>query len=696
MGSIRKFLVILVVFALIGFTISNCEVENKDNAETVKAPAANPAAGTYTSAQNVTLSSETEDAIIYYTVDGSAPTSGSTRYISPIAISHSLTLKAIAAKKGMNNSPVFSAEYVINIPIDTVIQPVATPGAGTYTTVQSVTLSTTTTGASIYYTINGADPTASSTPFTTGSPITINQSLTLKAIAVKEGMTNSSILTADYVINLASMPELKENHLVSIVQSTKPSVYDLSEADVEALVREAVTLAGGLDDLIKNKGAITVALKPNIVLARDNTGANWSGQDFSPEASGIATDWRVTRAVAKIVKELNPLCTIMVIEGSEASSTTTTANYNKLKYTAADMPEVNSFIAIESDSGSWRGNTVTLANVHNGTADLVSSRPGLLKISHPTGLLHKTYYFNKKFYEADVVICLPVLKNHWDAAVTGTIKNISIGATPGNIYGQGSGNNNRNSMIDHGTTNFHKWIADYYTLRPADFTIMDGLQASEFGPSVAQAIYGTDANQLQKAQLNMRTIIAAKDGLAHDIVLSNLVNFDPLTVGYLTDLMDASEAGRYYTKNIVVVGKKVDDLRDHVLNFTRASTTYKGEFRGREPTIVAGNTDYNYIFGRKIDSTNNPYYSPDNKTPPTLSITSASFSGNDLLLNLNASSSTDKLDIYIDNAYAGSVKDGFANVTFPTTGVASGSRNITVYAYNRFMYHTAASRTVTK
>jgi len=695
MKNIKKLTGLMIIFAILVFAINTCENDTGTKPETVKAPTANPGAGTYTSAQNVTLSTETEDAIIYYTIDGSAPTTSSTRYTSSVAISQSLTLKAIAVKKGMKNSDILSAQYTINIPLGTVVQPAANPGAGTYTSAQNITLSTTTAGASIYYTLDNNPPTTSSTPYTTGSAIAISETTTIKAIAVKEGMISSSILTAAYVINLPPPPVLTENHIVSIVQSSKASVYDLSEADVEALVREAVTLAGGLDDLIKNKGAITVALKPNIVLARDNTGANWSGQDFTPEASGIATDWRVTRAVAKIVKELNSSCTIIVIEGSEASNTTTTANYNKLKYTKTDMPEVNDFIAIESDSGTWRGST-SLANVHNGTADLVSSRPGLLKVSHPTGLLHKTYYFNKKFYEADVVICLPVLKNHWDAAVTGTIKNISIGATPGNIYGQGSGNNNRNSMIDHGTTNFHKWIADYYTLRPADFTIMDGLQASEFGPSVAQAIYGTDANQLQKAQLNMRTIIAAKDGLAHDIVLSNLVNFDPLTVGYLTDLMDASEAGRYYTKNIVVVGKKVDDLRNHVLNFTRLGTTYKGEFRGREPTIVAGNTEYNHIFGRKIDSTNNPYYSSGNKTPPALSITSASFSGNNLLLTLNASSTTDKLDIYIDNVYAGSVKEGFASVTFPTTGIASGSRNITVYAYNRFMYHTAASQTVTK
>jgi len=83
---------------------------------------------------------------------------------------------------------------------NTVIQPAATPPAGTYTAAQSVTLATTTAGASIYYTTNGATPTASSTLYS--SAIAISATTTLKAIAVKSGMNNSDILTANYTINI--------------------------------------------------------------------------------------------------------------------------------------------------------------------------------------------------------------------------------------------------------------------------------------------------------------------------------------------------------------------------------------------------------------------------------------------------------------------------------------------------------------
>ena len=86
---------------------------------TIATPCATPtfsvAAGTYTSDQSVTLSTATADATIYYTTDGTTPSSSNgTAYSSAITVSASQTIKAIAVKDGYADSDVASATYTIN------------------------------------------------------------------------------------------------------------------------------------------------------------------------------------------------------------------------------------------------------------------------------------------------------------------------------------------------------------------------------------------------------------------------------------------------------------------------------------------------------------------------------------------------------------------------------------------------------
>jgi hypothetical protein len=81
--------------------------------ETANTPIASLAGGIYTSPQNVSLSTTTSGASIYYTLDGSNPTTSSTQYTVSISISSTTTLKAIAARTGMNNSGVLTANYYI-------------------------------------------------------------------------------------------------------------------------------------------------------------------------------------------------------------------------------------------------------------------------------------------------------------------------------------------------------------------------------------------------------------------------------------------------------------------------------------------------------------------------------------------------------------------------------------------------------
>jgi len=83
----------------------------------VAAPQLSPTGGTFSGAINVTITSSTSGASIRYTTNGSTPSSTSgTLYSSPVAISATTTLKAIAYKTGMTNSTVTTGAYTITVP----------------------------------------------------------------------------------------------------------------------------------------------------------------------------------------------------------------------------------------------------------------------------------------------------------------------------------------------------------------------------------------------------------------------------------------------------------------------------------------------------------------------------------------------------------------------------------------------------
>lgn len=89
--------------------------------DTVKEPTANVESGVYTQNQTVELSCDTEDAVIFYTTDGSNPLKSSTAlvYEGPIEISRSMELKFAASAFEMNDSVVQSKFYAINTGLGT-------------------------------------------------------------------------------------------------------------------------------------------------------------------------------------------------------------------------------------------------------------------------------------------------------------------------------------------------------------------------------------------------------------------------------------------------------------------------------------------------------------------------------------------------------------------------------------------------
>jgi hypothetical protein len=166
------------------------------------APAATPQfyppGSTYTTVQSVQITSATPNATIYYTTDGSQPGTASTQYTGAVAVNQSETIKAIATATGSGNSAVATAVYTLNLP--PAPTPAILPGGGTYTSVQSVALSDSLSGAAIYYTLDGTPPTTSSTLYT--GQIRVAASKTIKAIATAVGYSTSATASATYIINL--------------------------------------------------------------------------------------------------------------------------------------------------------------------------------------------------------------------------------------------------------------------------------------------------------------------------------------------------------------------------------------------------------------------------------------------------------------------------------------------------------------
>ncbi len=162
---------------------------------TIATPAFSVASGEVDSGTNVTITCATEGAKIYYTTDGSDPTASGTEYTAAISVTPPMTLKAIAVKDGMNNSAVASVSYTIK---GTVATPAFSVASGAVNSGTSVEITCATDGAKIYYTTNGNDPTASSSPYT--AAISVTPPMTLKAIAVKDGMNDSAVATASYTI----------------------------------------------------------------------------------------------------------------------------------------------------------------------------------------------------------------------------------------------------------------------------------------------------------------------------------------------------------------------------------------------------------------------------------------------------------------------------------------------------------------
>ncbi len=165
----------------------------------VEPPSFTPVSGTYNTDQTLYLSCATGSVDIYYTVDGSTPTTSSELFQNPISLSQAMIVKAKAFRDGWRASEVSSAEYVFKA-----ADPVFSVPGGIYEEDQTVEISCVTEGAEIRYTTDGSEPNSVSVLYT--SPVQITDTVILKAKAFRSGWIESQTVTASYAYGFVLVP----------------------------------------------------------------------------------------------------------------------------------------------------------------------------------------------------------------------------------------------------------------------------------------------------------------------------------------------------------------------------------------------------------------------------------------------------------------------------------------------------------
>lgn len=167
------------------------------NALTLPAPTIYPNGGSFAGEVTVYLGTNVLGAQIRYTTDGATPTESSPLFDEPFALTSSATVKARIYLAGYAPSSVTTAVFTV---IPQAAPPTFSPPSGsTANDSLPVTLSTTTPGATIRYTTNGAEPTSYSTAYSGPFNLSAGQH-TLKAKSFLSGATPSTTATATYTV----------------------------------------------------------------------------------------------------------------------------------------------------------------------------------------------------------------------------------------------------------------------------------------------------------------------------------------------------------------------------------------------------------------------------------------------------------------------------------------------------------------
>lgn len=198
-----------------GTTVAVAAIANNTSLTTATAIAnANTNAAFQISKQNVT----------YYTLDGTLPTSASARYGGPFSVNPPATVNAANIITNFDTSYAVPAVYTLPTAADPTFSPLT---GATFPGSQTVTISTTTSTAFIYYTTDGTMPTLSNYQGVLPAPaqVTLTESATIQAFVYRAGFNQSNVVSATYTRTdnapfIVSVLSAAVNNKVNVVFNT--------------------------------------------------------------------------------------------------------------------------------------------------------------------------------------------------------------------------------------------------------------------------------------------------------------------------------------------------------------------------------------------------------------------------------------------------------------------------------------------
>lgn len=318
--------------------------------------------------------------------------------------------------------------------------------------------------------------------------------------------TNYSLIDA---VSAATKPGLSVVGLVAsdYEQLAHPVSRDaaLSEAQVEEMVRYAVALAGDLRQRIE-PDAEWVVIKVNIVELKEG-------------GSGVITDWRVVKALIKIVHEIVPQARVTIAEGPA-------------EWIPPGSPEVQVGGEIERQDGfAMAGYRQLLEDPDLEGVDLDIldvNFDEVAEVSVPDGgYAQDQWKLPLSVLECDFLISAPVLKIHDTITMTNAMKNF-IGVAPGMVYGwakmSGYPPRSGNPGIPHNAEILDETIVDLVAACEPDFAVVDAIMCMERAKT----------DKFGGVPVRMNTILASADVVAADAISARLIGLNPFDIEYLT------------------------------------------------------------------------------------------------------------------------------------------------------------------